>query len=246
MMTGKQKLYFLLDRIDDVRAITPSGQTVIIDPTNNLNRRYTDTELQQLFTKLEKDEQVLKVLQTPSRIKTIDIVSDIDAFGTIYDHNDGYWHIELLPTFDSYFQKIQCEPDYQDFTGKKPPEKVERDTGINQRSDEPEIIYEITYAPSREILLNQTFQLAKPDFDSENDLVFSFLYKHPNKKHTLKEIEVGIGSELGKTLHKIVENLGFKGDLRKIFFDVSGTSICFKNPVTKADLEKMGINRIKL
>ena len=54
-MNGKEKIYFLLDVINDARAITPAGQPLIIDPTNDLNRKYRDIELKQLFVKLEKD-----------------------------------------------------------------------------------------------------------------------------------------------------------------------------------------------
>ncbi|MCJ7792372.1 MAG: hypothetical protein MUP45_00090 [Candidatus Marinimicrobia bacterium] len=116
-MTGKEKVYFLLDAIDDARTITPAGQPLIIDPTNDLNRNYRDIELAQLFIKLAKDERVLKVLKAPSRTKEIDIVEDLDP----YDHaDDGCWHIELLPAFDDYFLKIQQETEYQEFTGKKP------------------------------------------------------------------------------------------------------------------------------
>lgn len=117
-MDGKEKLYFLLDAINDARVLAPVGQPLIINPINNLNRRNTDTELKQLFTKLEKDEQVLKFLQVPSGIKTIDIVEDIDPYDQPYEHDDGCWHIELLPAFDGYFSKIQEEPEYQEFTGR--------------------------------------------------------------------------------------------------------------------------------
>ena len=116
-MNGKEKIYFLLNRIDDVRTIAPLGQPLIIDPTNDLNRRYTAIELSQLFSKLENDEQILKVIQVPSRTKNIDIIENLDPF----DHvDDGCWHIELLPAFDGYFLKLQQEPEYQEFTGKKP------------------------------------------------------------------------------------------------------------------------------
>lgn len=122
-MNGKEKLYFLLNRIDDIRAIAPSGQPLIIDPTNDLNRNYRDIELTQLFTKLAKDEHILKVLKVPSRTKEIDIIEDLDP----YDHaDDGCWHIELLPTFDDYFLKIQNEPEYQEFSGKKPAVQIKR------------------------------------------------------------------------------------------------------------------------
>ena len=116
-MNGKEKIYFLLDVINDARAITPAGQPLIIDPTNDLNRKYRDIELKQLFVKLEKDERVLKILQVPSWKKTIPDELDPDP----YDHaDDGCWHIELLPAFDSYFLKIQQEPEIQEFTGNKP------------------------------------------------------------------------------------------------------------------------------
>lgn len=120
MMDGKEKLYFLLNGIDDVRAIAPTGQPLIIDPMNDLYGNYRGIELSQLFTKLEKDEQVLKVLKAPSRIKTIDFVEGIIPDEPIPENDDGRWHIELLPAFDNYFLKIQQETEYQEFSGKKP------------------------------------------------------------------------------------------------------------------------------
>ncbi len=123
MMDGKEKLYFLLNRIDDVRVITPSGQPLIVDPMNDLKGKFREIELIQLFTKLEKDDQVLKVLKVPSRTKEIDIVENLDP----YPHaDDGCWYIELLPTFDKYYLNIQQEPEYQEFTGKKPLIKVKQ------------------------------------------------------------------------------------------------------------------------
>lgn len=111
---------------------------------------------------------------------------------------------------------------------------------------EEETVYEITYTPTREILLNKTIRLAKPDFDSENDVVFDYLYNHPNQKISLKELETQIKKTLTKSLHKIVENLGFKGDLKTVFFTVSQDAVSFRNPITQDDLEKLGISKIKL
>jgi uncharacterized protein (TIGR02391 family) len=126
MMNGKEKLYFLLGRIDDARAIAPSGQPLIIDPTNDLNNNYRDIELTQLFTKLENDEKVLKVLQIPSRLQMIEIVDDPWVVQPTPEHNDGNYHIELLPAFDDYFLKIQEEQGYQEFTGKTPTKIVKQ------------------------------------------------------------------------------------------------------------------------
>lgn len=120
MMDGKEKLYFLLNRIEDTRAIAPSGQPLIIDPTNDLNRKYRDIELTQLFTKLEKDVQVLKILQIPSKLQMIEMVDDPWEEQSTPKYNDGNYYIELLPAFDDYFLKIQEEQGYQEFTGKTP------------------------------------------------------------------------------------------------------------------------------
>ena len=125
------------------------------------------------------------------------------------------------------------------------PEKEHEETEkVGAKSSDA--IYEITYAENRAILLNKHIQLAKPDFNSENDLVFGFLYKNPNKKHSRIDIEDAISNKLSKTLHKIVENLGFKGNLKTAFMDVTKDTICFRNPITQDDLEKLGISKIKL
>lgn len=120
MMTKREKLYFLVDHIEEARAITPSGQPILVDPTNDLNRRISDIELKQLFTKLENDEQILKVLQVPSGISRVEIVEDPDPYDPPYQQDDGCWHVELLPAFDKYFAKIRLEPEYQEFTGYNP------------------------------------------------------------------------------------------------------------------------------
>src|SRR3989304_2621825 len=115
MMSGKEKLYFLLERVEDARAIAPYGAPLKIHATHDLNNNYRGTELDQLFTKLEKDEKVLRVLKTGNRMQSI-----IDEYDDPYSEpDDGSYHIELLPAFEEYYLKIQGDPEYQEFTGKK-------------------------------------------------------------------------------------------------------------------------------
>lgn len=118
MMNGKQKLYFLLNRIDDAHVITPSGQPLKIHATHDLNNNYRGMELNQLFTKLEKDEKVISIIKAGNRIKEVGYRYGLNG------PDDGCWHIKLLPAFESYFIKIQDEPEYQDFTGKVPTVKA--------------------------------------------------------------------------------------------------------------------------
>ena len=118
MMTGKEKLYFLLDAIVDARTIAPSGQPLLIDPANDLNLNYRGIELDQLFAKLEKDEKVLKVLKESMQVNSTLGELDPDP----YEHaDDGCWHIKLLPAFDDYYSKIQQEPEYQKFAPSRIP-----------------------------------------------------------------------------------------------------------------------------
>ena len=235
-MNIKEKLYFLLEKINDISMISPSDGHLIIDPDIDLNNKYRDVELNQLFLKLEKDENVIKIIKPGDRLRKA---------GSKYGLNepeDGCWHIKLRSAFNDYYHKIQQEPQYQEFIGKKP----QIDQKDKVQISPSEIIYEITYSEGREILINGQFILGKPDFERENDLVFDYLINNPNKIITKEEIEKAIGSSLTKSLHKIVENLGFRGEIKKVFIDVSKVSIRFRNPITRSTLDNLGINKIKL
>lgn len=106
--------------------------------------------------------------------------------------------------------------------------------------------FSIEYTEQREILLNGYFLLGKPNFNSENDLVFSYLIAHSNETTSRSDIEKSIGIKLTKSLHKIVENLGFNAELRKLFFQTTKDFIFFRNPVTKNDLAKIGVNKVRI
>lgn len=117
---------------------------------------------------------------------------------------------------------------------------------FKRKKKEESLKAEILYTADRNIILNNQFLIAKPNFNSENDLIFNFLFRHPYQSFSRKEIESEIGIKLFKDFDKIVENLGFKKDLRRIFFDVSKDKISFRNPVTGEQLKQMKIDYIKI
>ena len=118
-----------------------------------------------------------------------------------------------------------------------------RDDGSVKR--DKEVIYEVRFTQSREILIND-FLLTKLDFDRENDLVFDYLYQNPNKTISTTELEKPLGgTPLKKPLHKIVENLGFTRELKKVFFNISKDSIRFRNPIRKSELQDMKIDWLR-
>ena len=117
-------------------------------------------------------------------------------------------------------------------------------TNIKNKFNTAQYIYEVKYTPSREILINN-FLLSKVNFNSENDNVFDYIYKNPNRKIPIEELEKSIGEKLIKSPHKIIENLGFRAELKRVFFNISKNDIFFRNPITQKDLDELGIFRIK-
>lgn len=348
-MTGKEKLYFFLNRIEDKKVLTPKGQPILIHPAGDLNSHYPQAELIQLLHKLEEDEKILRVVRTPT----------VSEWGGLGGYENGYYGIEILPTFDDYYFKIQQESEYQEFTGNKPlvqktqnkerpnrkglekiwnilqeideinqisssngklkiPHEPRGFTGspqelsplfndretvlkkllslkaiddleseetfgsfwhfkiggdfnkvfdeykekykaiakeyeqtkttkeIEEKIDAKDIAYEVKYSEkSREVLINN-FLLAKPDFNSENEVVFSYLYQNANRTVKTAELEKQVGDKLKKPIHNILRDLGFTGKLAKAFFSASKNGVMFRNPITYQDLKDLGIERIKI
>lgn len=109
-----------------------------------------------------------------------------------------------------------------------------------------DIMYEVKLTPKREVLLNNV-QLARLAFGKENDIVFEHLYKNANKSIPIEELNKKLGDEgLRKDLHKIIDNIGFRGNLKAAFFNVSKAAILFRNPLRKKDLEELGIKYLRL
>jgi len=107
-------------------------------------------------------------------------------------------------------------------------------------------VYKITYSDKTRKILVNNFLLAKPDFFRENEVVFTYVYNNPNRRISLEEIKEKTRYKITKSLPKILENLGFTGQLRKAFFDVSSKGIRLRNPVTKKDLKELGIKNLSL
>jgi flagellar hook-associated protein FlgK len=341
MLHGKEKIYFLVNRLIDERDITPSGQLIGLHPTNDLNNLYLPQDFINLLDKLEKEENAAKFISLPT------------------DQTYLKYQVKLLPGFDKYVAKLEEDPGYLDWSGKKPKPKnyfskerridfskskeenkdkyisvgqieelmkmpkderakieknnltqkhlddidsfqknlkdtakamkprleamfaniklpdlshitqshmveayapppnyqaqsvnllrqlVEKQKAEDAKSED-KVVLTITYSSSRQLVMNGVFQLSRPTLNGVNDLVFNHLYQNPGKTFGKQELEAAIGQNISKTLHKIVENLGFKGDLAKAFFSVSKNDISFRNQITRDELNDMGLGNIKL
>jgi len=340
VLHGEEKIWFLVNTLAKERKVTPKGKPVALHPMNDLNNHYSKLDFIDLFETLQQDDVARLLNQLPT------------------DQTYGKYQIELLPGFDDYVEKLEENPEYLEWSGKKPkpknyfsPErrvdfskskeenkdkyisvgqieelmkmpkderariektsltqehldditefqdglakaskalKEKMDTAVKnlvpkinfhdvmktdhiaiapppnyqaqsvgllkqlveqqkqQDKQDNKAVLKITYTSSRQVMLNGVFQLAKPTLNGTNDLVFNHLYQNPGKSFSKQQLETAIGQRISKTLHKVVENLGFKGDLAKAFFSVSKNDIVFRNPITRDELNDMGLGSIKL
>lgn len=103
-------------------------------------------------------------------------------------------------------------------------------------------VYTITYTFGSDIVLNNRYLISKLNYSSPNDLFFEYVYQNPKKKLTRSHLEA-LQGQLDRPLSKYVYDIGFKGELKKLFFPkVSNNSIFFNNPVTREDLLKLDID----
>jgi hypothetical protein len=127
-----------------------------------------------------------------------------------------------------------------------PPPEPSSPPPLIEAGKDDDVLYEVRYSAAKEILINE-FLLSRLDFDSENDNVFGYIIRHPNKTIGLEDVKSSLGKvDPKKDLSKIIENCGFTRELRKLFFNVSKTAVLFRNPIRRKDLQDLGLERLKL
>lgn len=223
--TAKEKVVSFLNEIDDIRQITAVGKPIRISYEQASEKGFDEHFVYTFLKKLEH-EKIIRIIHLGT---AYNLFYQMDA---PRGHPDEHYHVfELKDEFDSYLTNV-----------------VSNHIPVAS-SHNHEKGLKISYSENtREIVLNDLFLISKPDFDSENEKVFYYLYRNPNKIVTKTEIAENFNANqtLTKDFHKIVENLKFKKDLRKAFFDISQDSIKFFNPVSQERLQELGIKNIPI
>jgi hypothetical protein len=151
----------------------------------------------------------------------------------------GYYIKILQPDFDKLFE--------QTVNQKLPLAKPETEV---VKLDPPTVSDFNKYFIStqgKNVLVNNTFILSTPRFDGENDRFIDCMISSPYKKWSKSELAKKFGQEkLKKSLHQILYDLGFKGEIRKLFFDVAKNSVMFRNDIAETELEKLGVHQKNL
>lgn len=250
-MNAEEKVKTVLLALYNYSKVRPNSQPFSYNPfTDETISAIPSNEICSILEKCESDYQIIQIIERPDLYFT----DDKDEFDRENDPGDlqtiGFYTIKILDKFE-YFVEPHLFADEPISEIIKEQKKMDEDlndfkkwgeTYANMRDN----AFSIEYTEQREILLNGYFLLGKPNFNSENDLVFNYLIEHPNATLNRSGIEKAIGIKLTKSLHKIIENLGFNAELRKLFFHITKDFLYFRNPVTKEDLTKLGINKIRI
>lgn len=135
----------------------------------------------------------------------------------------------LTLTFESYLQNLE---DIIDKLHEEMNLKIRRE--IAELDNQADILYRITWSEhTREIKVNGLL-LAKPDFNSENEICFGYLFDNPNRPVGIMELKEKNGGKLKKRLAHIVRDLGFVGSIKDVFFPViTKDKLIFINPISK-------------
>lgn len=220
----EEKLFFVFESLHRAIEMSAEEEYPRISLSDRVFNFVTREEFEQITNKFAKE-------------KTIKIKKDFEPIGLHVPLFGMYncFYFKPLSVFKKGFKKYEKE--YQNVFYK----------GQNVKNSEKstELLTIEFKTHSNEIILNDLFLLSKPHSDSENDQVFHYLYDHPNKKITKARLKKN-GIQVGKSFTQIIRDLGFLGNLGKVFFISSEKVITFRNPVTKEILDDLGITRIRL
>lgn len=97
------------------------------------------------------------------------------------------------------------------------------------------------------IVLNDIRILSRPEFASTNYDVADYILQHPRERITKSSIEAEMKIKVLRQLHKIVSDLGFLPELKRLFFDgISEKGLYFRNYINQSELAQLGIEKQKL
>ena len=233
-MIIKQKIFHILKAIDDASQLVGPEESIKVDrydKQNNFFNNIGNTQLDSIFSLLE-NEKAVRVIQKAEPLHEITAIKSM-----LLKSRDNFCFLFFKDqNFDSYFKKIKEELSFQNL---KP-------------NDDETTIFELSFDEfSGQISINdlqnkRSYFLKKPHYDSDNRIVFEYLYNNSGKIVNIEELNGIVYKEtyhyLGTELDKIAAQLGFNRDLKKLFFTTSKKTARLRKKITKKKLNQTKTN----
>jgi len=214
--------------------ISPKGEQVSI-LSHELSIYINRNRFGLIIQKLAKDFSLFELIETQSYQSSAD---DYNLSATII-FSDRFiaCYNQTVGAFDENEKKAGEELDRL---------LAESNAELHKRPDSNRV-YWLTYSEkSRKLVLNDCFVIAKTNLNSANDNFLSYIFQNQNREISLTEVQEKGKAEIKRDFHKVLDDLNFRGAVRKLFFDVSKTTITFHNPVSKKQVQEAGIELIQL
>ncbi|MFA4930284.1 MAG: hypothetical protein WC570_00240 [Patescibacteria group bacterium] len=237
-MNYEEKMWLIVSELHELSKITPKNEIVRIEPDNTT---IEPRLFQPIISKLIIDFKVAKLV---SRYTTNALtlanshentITSFDGNGRPHDRNfifrdsDGY-ELMLLSNFDILHNKLKKK-----FTKQKPTQNP-----INLDN----VIYKIDFNDNTRQLTLNNILLSTPDFNKNGHRLIEYLFQHQNEELITSEVIKETKLDKNRTINGIINDLGFKGKLLDLFFNISSEGIQFINPITQEQLNKSKINII--
>lgn len=268
-MKNIEKILGILDKILDIYELEPEEKPICFDLQEQLPAEIGVKDAVKIIEKLEK-EDAIRILRKPKKIEMVNlylgeqpqynISNEIFPVKSYLD----YYKIERTAKFDEYYKKIKNKV----FSGKdKLPSSITGKVKTEQTSDnkktsdteelkEKDIALKLSYDYfSRKIFIediinSKRYLLKTPNYDSANQIIFKYLYKYPNDKVRIEKLRAIVEKESGRhiirKLHNIASDLGFTGDIKKLFLLTSNNSAEMRTEITTEQIEKLKVDINKI
>jgi len=224
---GLQKVWTVLQHIKDTLDLSEPSNSILVS--------------------LNPDDYTIKI----PAVQIIAVLNDLQNKGILKILKTN----ELARGQNAKLVKIDREKfksEYKQVENRRKKEGLEKIQEITTKSEgtavnsipKEKIRYWIDFK-NRRIILNDKYLVSKLQFNRPHELFFEYLCSHLREKIKNEDIPPNLGLPRFN-FNKVVNALGFKGELRKCFFDTSNTTIRFLKSITEEDLKERVVNIIKL
>lgn len=117
---------------------------------------------------------------------------------------------------------------------------------LQQEYEDSKVLYWVDFDKNGQISLNGKYKLGKLQYGSNSYEVFSYFFEQSGKQITKKQIEKARKITITRSMANTFDELGFRGELKKLFFKSSKEKALFRKQVTGKDLKQLKIDTKKL
>lgn len=163
------------------------------------------------------------------------IQQEIDSMQKSYNLKE--YDSKLLPAVKDLFE----------VTNKYSDQALER-IRIIMGQDENQVILQIKYDGSLITIEfeNKEYRVVSPQAGSNRDKLFRYFWENKGKSKTLVQIRKGSKIEPNIDISNTLVKMGFRGELRNLFFPETQFGMTFKKAYTREELRKSKVLSIKL